>query len=236
MEMKTATAMSIRRAEDRFHSDLGWLDSWHTFSFGQHYHPEHQGFRSLRVINDDMVAPGKGFGTHPHASMEIFTYIISGELEHKDSMGNGRTIRAGEFQYMSAGSGVEHSEFNPSSSEPVHLLQIWITPTSPGGAPRYADFDSKPLQKKNGLTLLASPTGIGSSFGIRQHAEVYYGHLQASKTLEPKTAFSHHYLHLIKGELELNGEILKAGDGAAIGDSLFLEAKADSEFILFALS
>lgn len=236
MKNETAPRVSIRRANDRFHSDLGWLDSWHTFSFGQHYDPAHQGFRSLRVINDDIVAPGKGFGTHPHSSMEIFTYIIAGELEHKDSMGNGRVIKAGEFQYMSAGSGVEHSEFNPSSTEPVHLLQIWITPTSSGGEPRYADFDTKPLRQANGLTLLASPTGRDSSFGIRQHAEVHFGHLDATKTLEPVTQYSHHFLHLIKGALAVNGEPLNPGDGAAIMGPLSLEAQTDSEFILFALS
>ena len=179
MTFSDPSQISIRRAGDRFHSNLGWLDSWHTFSFGEHHDPAHAGYRSLRVINDDTVAPGKGFGTHAHSSMEIFSYIISGELEHKDSMGNGRIIRAGEFQYLSAGSGVKHSEFNPSSTEPVHFLQIWLTPTHPGGEPCYTDIDTKPLRKQNSLALLASPTGSDSSFQIRQNAQIHYGHLTA---------------------------------------------------------
>jgi redox-sensitive bicupin YhaK (pirin superfamily) len=236
MQTKTSPDVKVRRASDRFHSDLGWLDSWHTFSFGEHYDPTQAGFRSLRVINDDTVAPGQGFGTHAHSSMEIFSYVISGELEHKDSMGNGRTIKAGEFQYMSAGAGVKHSEFNPSSDEPVHFLQIWITPTNPGGEPRYADFDTKPLRKENGLTLLASPSGTETSFAIRQHAEIHFGHLGAGAKLEPDSELNHHYLHLIHGELEIGGETLTAGDGVAFGKSLPIVAAAESEFLFFALS
>lgn len=194
------------------------------------------GFRSLRVINDDIIAPGKGFGTHPHSSMEIFTYVVSGQLEHKDSMGNGRIISAGEFQYMSAGRGVEHSEFNPSGRNPVHLLQIWITPNAPGGEPRYSDFDTKPLRKVNGLTLLASPTGKGSSFGIRQHAEIHFGNLTKGSEMTPESSFSHHFLHMIKGEVDIAGETLKEGDGVSFGEILPIRSSADSEFLLFALS
>lgn len=235
--MNTNTSsIEVRRASERFHSNLGWLDSWHTFSFGEHYDPAHQGYRSLRVINDDTVAPGQGFGTHGHSSMEILSYVISGELEHKDSLGNGRIIKAGEVQYMSAGEGVKHSEFNPSSDEPVHFLQIWITPTHPGGAPRYADRDTKPLRKENGLTLLASPQGANGSFAIRQHAELHFGHLTTGASLTPETAYQHHYLHLIKGELEVADQLLKPGDGAAIEGSASLKAQSESEFLFFALS
>ncbi|MBK1835181.1 pirin family protein [Roseibacillus ishigakijimensis] len=232
----TTPEIFLRRANERFHTEIGWLDSWHTFSFGEHYHPEMAGFRSLRVINDDIIAPGQGFGTHPHASMEIFTYVIAGELEHKDSMGNGRIIKAGEFQYMSAGSGVTHSEFNPSAEKPVHLLQIWITPAAPGGEPRYADFDTKPLRQENGLTLLASPSGAGSSFAIRQHAEIHFGHLSQGAQLSPDSPFSHHFLHLIKGEIKIADQTLRAGDAAAFGASLPIRATEDSEFLFFALS
>ena len=236
MHSPDSPQITIRRAGDRFHTDLGWLDSWHTFSFGQHHDPAHSGYRSLRVINDDTVAPGKGFGTHAHSSMEIFSYVISGELEHKDSMGNGRIIRAGEFQYLSAGSGVQHSEFNPSATEPVHFLQIWLTPTEPGGEPRYADFDTKPLRQRDGLTLLASPTGEGSSCAIRQHAEIYYGHLTAGASLTPETNFSHHYLHLIRGEIKIAGETLITGDAFSLASTATVESVTESEFLYFALS
>ncbi|MGJ8724236.1 MAG: pirin family protein [Roseibacillus sp.] len=236
MQTKGISALSIRRAGDRFHSNFGWLNAKHTFSFGEHYDPDHAGFRALRVINDDTVAPGKGFDTHPHSSMEIFTYIIEGQLEHKDSMGNGRIIETGEFQYMSAGSGVEHSEFNPSNENSVHLLQIWITPTHQGGEPRYADFDTKPLRQENGLTLLASPMGEGSSFGIRQHAEIHFGHLAAGASLSPQTNFSHQYLHLITGEIKISGETLTSGDGVGFTGTQSLKASAESEFLFFALS
>lgn len=236
MQTSTPSQVITRRSKDRFHSDLGWLNSRHSFSFGEHYDPEHMGYRSLRVINDDTVAPGKGFGTHGHSSMEIFSYVISGQLEHKDSLGNGRIIKAGEFQYMSAGAGVKHSEFNPSSDEPVQFLQIWITPTHEGGEPRYADFDTKPLRKANGLTLLASPTGRESSFGIRQHAEIHFGHLESGASLTPESKFSHHYLHLIKGEIKIAGETLTAGDGASFREVPEIQALVETEFLFFALS
>ncbi|MDP0491761.1 MAG: pirin family protein [Verrucomicrobiota bacterium JB023] len=234
--MTTAHSLKVFRAGDRFHTAIDWLDSWHSFSFGEHYHPDRVGYRSLRVINDDVVAPGRGFATHPHASMEIFTYVISGQLEHRDSMGNGRIISAGEFQYMSAGTGVEHSESNPSPEEKVHLLQIWITPSSPGGEPRYADRDTKPLRQKDALTLLASPTGREGSFAIRQHAEIHFGSLSAGSSLQPGAEYRHHYLHLIKGGLSLCGEGLSPGDGAAVDGEFSIKADEDSEFLLFSLN
>jgi len=227
--------ITIRRAKDRFHTDIGWLTSWHTFSFGEHYDPTQAGYRSLRVINDDIVAPGQGFGTHGHSSMEILSYVISGQLEHKDSLGNGRIIKAGEFQYMSAGDGVKHSEFNPSSTEPVHFLQIWITPTHPGGEPRYTDFDTKPHRQKNGLTLLTSPSKKDHSFEIRQNAQIAFGHLSEGHTLELEHKFPHHYLHLISGELKLGEETLLPGDGASFNQPPKLEASAQAEFLIFDL-
>lgn len=233
------TNITIRRANERGHADHGWLDSWHTFSFADYYDPAHMGYRSLRVINDDIIAPGKGFGKHPHSSMEIFTYIISGQLEHKDSMGNGRIIKAGEFQYMSAGNGVMHSEFNPSDDEPAHLLQIWITPEQSGGGPRYADMDTNALKKKNALTLFASGNGKDGSFEMRQNAEIYFGQLDAdaSLTQDCSDELPHMWLQMIKGELELAGNTLQAGDAAMLEHTaLDLHAKSDSEFLLFQLS
>lgn len=235
--MQTNThPLQIRRAHERFHTDLGWLNSWHSFSFGEHYDPAHAGYRSLRVINDDTVSPGQGFGTHGHSSMEIFSYVISGQLEHKDSLGNGRIINAGEFQYMSAGAGVKHSEFNPSSTEPVHFLQIWLTPTHSGGEPRYQDIDTKHLRKNNGLTLLASPTGEGQAFAIRQHAKIFFGHLNAHQEVQIEEAYPHYYLHLISGKLSIESQSLHPGDGAALSHPLKIEAEEEAEFLLFNLN
>ena len=225
---------TIRRAADRFHSDLGWLDSRHTFSFGEHQHPDHMGYRSLRVINDDTVAPGGGFGTHGHSQMEIFSYVISGELAHKDSMGNGRTITAGEFQYMSAGTGIKHSEFNPSATEPVHFLQIWLQPNE-SGEPRYRDFDTKPLREKNGLTTLASGSGENA---IRQDAQIQFGHLSSgtSLTIPATEDRPYRWLHLISGEIALGEETLSPGDGASFESEMEITATTDAEFIIFHLS
>lgn len=228
--------MKIRKASDRFHSNHGWLDSFHTFSFGGHDDPDHRGFGCLRVINDDTVAPGQGFGSHPHRSMEIFSYVISGELEHKDSMGNGRTIKAGEFQYMSAGSGVVHSEFNPSSTHPVHFLQIWMQPNHPGGDPRYHDYDLLAHAAGRPLTLIASPDGRDDSIAIRADGEIHFGHLQEGEFLTASTLRKRHWIHLISGSLDLNGETLGPGDGAAIdGDLPDLKSLEKSSFFLFSL-
>jgi redox-sensitive bicupin YhaK (pirin superfamily) len=163
--------------------------------------------------------------------------VISGELEHKDSMGNGRVIKEGEFQYMSAGTGVSHSEFNPSASNPVHLLQIWITPTHPGGEPRYHDFDTKPLRQDNGLALLASPGGDNGSMAIRQHARIHFGHLAqgASLALDDDPGYPHSWLHIIKGKLKAGENTLNPGDGASFEGPLDLTAENDAEFLLFRL-
>lgn len=197
------------------------------------------GFRSLRVINEDRIAPGKGFGTHPHSNMEIFTYIISGKLEHKDSMGNGRIIEAGQFQYMSAGDGVLHSEFNPATDEETHLLQIWITPRTNGGKPRYADMDTRSLKKKNNLTLFASADGRDGSIPMRQDAEVHFGQLDTGRslTLARNTELSHVWIQMIHGTLEIGGESIHSGDAASfVSDTMEIRATENSEYILFQLS
>lgn len=230
------TQVRIRRAADRFHSNHGWLNSYHTFSFAGHDHPNHRGFGPLRVINDDRVAPGQGFGSHPHQSMEIFSYVISGELEHKDSMGNGRIIKEGEFQYLSAGNGVIHSEFNPSSEHPVHFLQIWLQPRQPGGEPRYHDYDLRAHAAGRPLTLIASPDGREDSIAIRADGEIYFGHLEAGKSIVSSSARKRHWIHLMAGELTLHDEVIKPGDGVAIDGPLpDLKASAETSFFLFSL-
>lgn len=232
----TKNKLRIRRAADRFHSNHGWLDAYHTFSFAGHDDPDHRGFGCLRVINDDTIAPGQGFGTHPHRSMEIFTYIISGELEHKDSLGNGRVIKEGEFQYMSAGNGVFHSESNPSPSNPVHLLQIWIQPREPGGEPCYQDYNLLAHASGRSLTLIASPDGRDDSIAIRAEGEIYFGHLQSGESLTNSAERNRHWLHLISGELVIDDEVVKPGDGVAIdGELPVIDSSIESSFLLFSL-
>mgnify|MGYP001570583536 CR=1 FL=1 len=238
MNQTASNNITIRRSVERGHANHGWLDTRHSFSFGDYYDPAHTSYRSLRVINEDRIAPGKGFGMHPHSSMEIFTYIISGELEHKDSMGNSRVIKAGEFQYMSAGSGVMHSEVNPSDTQATHLLQIWITPSSPGGDPLYADMNTKALKNQNALTLFASSDGRDSSQKMRQSAEIFFGHLKQGASLPPTLheTFAHHYLQLIKGSMQIEDFTLTTGDAAMIdGKTPYISALEDSEFLYFNL-
>ncbi len=238
MKEISPSTVTLRRSDERGHADHGWLDAWHSFSFGDYYDPAHMGYGSLRVINEDRIAPGKGFGMHPHSSMEIFTYIVSGKLAHQDSMGNGRVIKAGEFQYMSAGSGVMHAEKNPSDTESTHLLQIWITPSTPGGDPRYADMDTHGLKKKNALTLFASGDGRDGSQKMRQNAEIFFGQLEHDAALPalPDGAFAHHYLQLIKGSLRIAGQTLLPGDAVMIdGKAPAISAVQDSEFLYFNL-
>lgn len=239
MKTNTTPAIQIRRSEDRGYANHGWLEARHSFSFADYYDPAHVAFRSLRVINEDCIAPGKGFGTHPHSHMEIFTYVISGELEHKDSMGNGRIIEAGQFQYMSAGDGVLHSEHNPSQDNPTHLLQIWITPEKPGGEPQYADMDTTVLKKPNTLTLFASPDGRGNSISIRQHAEVHFGQLETGLDLHISAPESmpHSWIQVIRGKLVLEDSTLHPGDGASFSlPHTTITSADDTEFILFHLS
>src|SRR5512147_1960281 len=174
----TATELNIRRADERGHADHGWLKSYHTFSFAEYYDPAHMGFRSLRVINDDWIAPGQGFGTHPHRDMEIFSYVLEGALAHKDSLGNGRTLKPGQIQLMSAGRGVTHSEFNPNPGEGLHFLQIWILPRQRGLTPGYSEWRPTPEQERASKVLVLSPDGRDGSAVIQQDAEVYRLRLQ----------------------------------------------------------
>ena len=230
--------MKIRRANERGHAEHGWLDTYHTFSFADYYDPEWMGFRSLRVINDDLVLPENGFGTHPHRDMEIITYILSGSLAHKDSMGNGRVIRPGEVQYMAAGTGVQHSEFNPSSDEAVHLLQIWIQPDRKGATPRYAEKSMAKAQTGK-LHLVTSKTGRDDSVAINQDADLYLAKLEpgneVTHTLKPGR---HAWLHVAEGEVTVNGETLKGGDAAAVSDEPRIEVAGNkqSQVLLFDLN
>jgi redox-sensitive bicupin YhaK (pirin superfamily) len=230
--------MTIRKSNERGHAEHGWLDSYHTFSFADYYEPKWMGYRSLRVINDDLVMPGTGFGKHPHRDMEIITYILSGELEHKDSMGNGRVIRAGDVQYMSAGTGVLHSEFNPSKTEPVRLLQIWIQPDEQGVKPRYAEKSFKDAAT-GGLSLAASKSGKDGSIEIHQDAELWLGKFQAGEKASHELAKDRHaWLHVAEGEVEVNGSKLSSGDAVGITGESSLELKATkpSQVLLFDLS
>jgi redox-sensitive bicupin YhaK (pirin superfamily) len=228
----------IRRAKERGHAEHGWLDSYHTFSFANYHDPNWMGFRSLRVINDDLVMPGMGFGTHPHRDMEIITYVLSGALQHKDSMGNGRVIRPGEVQYMAAGTGVQHSEFNPSKDEAAHFLQIWIMPEQRALKPRYAE---KSLVKAptGRFNLVASKAGREGSLAINQDADLYVAKLDAgndaSHELNPAR---HAWVHVAEGEVKLNGDTLKAGDAVALSDEprMQLVATKPSQVLLFDLN
>ncbi|RYD70790.1 MAG: pirin family protein, partial [Verrucomicrobiaceae bacterium] len=215
MTKTTDSTIQVRRSADRFHSDLGWLDSRHTFSFGNHHDPAFMGFKALRVINDDRVAPNQGFGEHGHAGMEIISYVISGQLQHRDSMGNGHIIEPGQFQYMSAGTGVRHSEFNPPKTEPVHFLQIWITPRDGHTKPRYEERSMNELPADGSLTLVASADGRDGSIAIHQDVIMSFGHLASGEAVRPTTPDSHHWVHVISGKIQVHGETLSPGDGAA---------------------
>lgn len=246
--MKTTTSnnppankpkVTKRAANDRGRSELGWLHSRHTFSFGTFFNPDHMGFRSLRVINDDVVAPSQGFGQHPHRDAEIFSYVIDGELEHKDSMGNGRVIKAGDLQYMSAGHGVLHSEFNPSAKRPVHFLQVWLRPNVTGGEPRYADKALSQSAKKNQLTLVFAKEPNGEAICVRADADVYFGRLDAGREIvhRPQNG-SAQWLHVISGELVIAGESFNPGDGGSFENftALQIVGKSNAEFLLFDLN
>jgi redox-sensitive bicupin YhaK (pirin superfamily) len=230
--------ITTRKANERGHAEHGWLDSYHTFSFADYYDPKWMGFRSLRVINDDLVMPRMGFGMHPHRDMEIITYILNGQLAHKDSMGNGRTITPGEFQYMSAGTGVLHSEQNPSGTEPVRLLQIWIQPDEKSVTPNYAEKSMKDAAA-GALHLITSKSGRDGSIAIHQDADLYLGKLDAGQTVTHKiTPGRHAWLHVAEGEITLNGLTLSGGDAAAISDERALELRGakTSQVLLFDLN
>lgn len=228
----------LRKANERGHAEHGWLDTYHTFSFADYYDPNWMGFRTLRVINDDLVMPGMGFGTHPHRDMEIITYVLSGALQHKDSMGNGRVIRPGEVQYMAAGTGVQHSEFNPSPDEAVHLLQIWILPDRKGLKPEYGER-SMAKAPTGRLNLVVSKSGREGSLTIHQDADLYLARLEpgnaVSHALKPGR---HAWVHVAEGEVKLDGDMLKAGDAAALSDesAVQLAATKPSQVLLFDLN
>lgn len=233
---ETKHSIIVRHAAARGRTQFAWLDGRHSFSFGEYFDPDHMGFRSLRVINDDRVAPGGGFPTHPHRDMEIITYVIEGELAHRDSMGNGRVIKAGEVQAMSAGTGITHSEYNPSSDAPTHLLQIWIVPSQRGLAPEYSEW--KPTGQEKGLTLLASPDGDAGVL-IHQEARLYLGQFEAGQAVDYPSDTAHGiWLQVIEGKIETLSATLGEADGAAIEGAgvLSLRALADSRFLLFDLA
>jgi hypothetical protein len=230
--------MNIRKSEERGHANHGWLDSYHTFSFADYYDPKHENFRSLRVINEDFIAPGKGFGAHPHSDMEIITYMLSGALEHKDSMGNGRVIRAGEAQYMAAGTGIMHSEFNPKRDEPAHLLQIWILPDKKGVKPRYAE-KSLAAAETGEWHLVTSKTGRDDSMAIHQDADLWLAKLEPGQKVAHKLASARHaWLHVAEGRVAVNGQELAAGDAAALDAPSAAEVKAleRAQVLLFDLN
>ena len=228
-----------RPADQRSHADHGWLKTYHTFSFNTYYDPAWNGFRQLRVINEDFVKPGKGFGTHPHRDMEIITYILEGALEHKDSMGNGSVIRPGDVQRMSAGSGVTHSEFNPSETDSVHLLQIWIFPEEKGLPPSYEQKIFSREDKLNRLRLIASPDGADGSVKIHQDARLYATILQEGRSVTHTPGEQRHaWLHVAEGKVRLGDTVLGAGDSAAISEetSLTLTGLTETELLLFDLA
>lgn len=230
--------LALRKSEDRGFADHGWLKAKHSFSFADYYDPNFMGFKSLRVINEDRVAPGQGFPTHGHKDMEIITYVIDGALEHKDSMGNGSVIKPGEIQYMSAGSGVRHSEYNPQKDQGLHLMQIWIMPNLAAATPRYDQKNFSRAEKLNRLRLVVSPDGASESIAIRQDAKIYASILEATNELSYKVEKDRGiYLQLIKGELQVNGKILKSGDALALEQEqeLKIKASSESEFLLFDL-
>jgi quercetin 2,3-dioxygenase len=231
--------LSIRRSNERGLADHGWLRSLHTFSFADYYDPAHMGYGPLRVINEDRVQPGRGFGKHGHRDMEIISYVLAGELEHKDSMGNGSIIRPGDVQRMSAGTGVLHSEFNPSSTAPVHFFQIWIEPNLTGIAPEYEERHFDAASKRGQLRLVASPDGADGSVTVHQDARLFAALLEGTDRLTHVLARERlAYLHVVRGKVHANGETLAAGDALKVSDvtEIILEgADEEAEILLFDL-
>jgi redox-sensitive bicupin YhaK (pirin superfamily) len=233
--------IQVRKSKDRGHANYGWLDTYHTFSFNDYYDPKFMGFRSLRVINEDRVAPGQGFGTHGHRDMEILTYVLEGALAHKDSMGSAKALGPNEIQRMSAGTGVQHSEFNASKADPVHFFQIWIEPASLGTRPGYEQLAFKPEEKQNRFKRLASPEGGEGAARINQDAHVFAAELangtELPYTLSPKR---HAWVHAVRGGVMVNGVELQTGDAAAVSgeDKLALKGTGpeSSEVLLFDLA
>jgi redox-sensitive bicupin YhaK (pirin superfamily) len=232
--------ITVRLSAERGHLNHGWLDTYHTFSFGEYRDPAHVHFRALRVMNEDRVAAGQGFGTHPHSDMEIVTYVLEGALEHKDSMGNGEVLRPGEFQRMSAGTGITHSEFNPSRDEPVHLYQIWLFPEAKGIEPSYEQKRFDEAERRNRLRLVASRDAADGSLLIHQDARIYLATLEDGEQVTHELADRRHaWLQVLRGAVTLNGQELATGDGAAVSDERMLTiaaTKGAAEVMLFDLA
>jgi hypothetical protein len=239
MKMVTPESIiNIRKSNERGHADHGWLDSYHTFSFANYYDPQHVGFRSLRVINEDRVQGGQGFGTHPHRDFEIISYVIAGALKHQDSMGHSAVMKAGDVQRISAGTGIAHSEFNNSPTEPVHFLQIWLVPSRNGLTPDYAQasFANAPV---NTLTPVCSPDGRNGSIKINQDISLFIGKLAAKgKIIHSMREQRHAWVQLIEGDLDLNGKKLSPGDGASleVEKEIQFESAKGAHFLLFDLN
>jgi len=231
--------IAVRRSTDRGHLNHGWLDTYHTFSFADYYDPAHMSFRALRVMNEDRVAPGSGFGMHGHRDMEIVTYVLSGALEHKDSLGHGEVLRPGELQRMTAGRGIRHSEFNPSATEPVHLYQIWLLPRETGLAPSYEQKAFPVGERHNKLRLVASPAGESGALTIQQDARLFLATLDRGATVAHDLESGRHaWLQVLRGAVTLNDTPLATSDGAAISseDQLAIAATEEAEVLLFDLA
>ncbi|MBY0528376.1 MAG: pirin family protein [Gemmataceae bacterium] len=229
----------IRKASQRGRTAIDWLDSLHTFSFGDYHDPAHMSFRSLRVMNEDWIKPGAGFGMHPHRDMEIVTYVLEGALDHKDSLGSGGSLRPGEVQYMSAGTGIRHSEFNPSASEPVHLYQIWLLPEQRGLPPAYEQRSFPAAERRGRFQVVASPDGRDNSLRIRQAAELSLAVLDAGAPIHhPLRPGGHAWLQMLRGTATVNGQTVSAGDGVALSDEInvTVQAAQPSEVLLFDLA
>ena len=231
--------LTIRRSNDRGGGNYGWLDTKHTFSFSDYWDEKWMGFRSLRVINEDWVAPASGFPTHSHRDMEIITYVLSGQLEHKDSLGTGSVILPGDGQRMTAGRGIRHSEYNPSATEKVHLLQIWLMPDKQGHEPGYEQKSFPEAEKRGKLRLIASRGGAEGSVKINQDAKLFVTLLSPGEEVKHALGAKRHaWLQVAKGEVELNGRTLQQGDGAAVSDEkqLTIKGTKDAEVLLFDLA
>lgn len=233
--------IQIRKSKERGHATHGWLDTYHSFSFADYYDPKHMGFRSLRVINEDRIAPGKGFGAHPHQNMEILTYVLNGQLAHKDSMGHKEVLGPNEIQRMSAGTGVVHSEFNASATEPVHLFQIWLQPATNSTPASYEQLGFAPEEKQGKLRLLASPEGGDGAARINQDVKLFVAELEPGKEISyPLGQERHAWVQVVRGTVSVNGDTLQGGDAAALSKEADLKLTAvgteTSEVLLFDLA
>jgi hypothetical protein len=231
--------ITVRKSEARGHANHGWLDSYHTFSFAGYYDPNYMNFRALRVINEDVVSPGKGFGTHGHSDMEIITYVLEGALEHKDSLGTGAVIKPGEVQRMTAGTGIQHSEFNHSQTDPVHLLQIWLLPDTKGLSPSYEQRDFPLAERRGKLRLVAARDARDGAVKVHQDVDLYAAVLDKnSRVSHALGANRHAWVQVARGSVSLNGLTLENGDAAAVSGEteVVIDAAEDAEFLLFDLA